>query len=58
MGEKWIRKGLEDKCISSILINPINPQKIYVSTIMGKEDGKDFLGGIYKSSDGGNRWEE
>lgn len=55
-GITWLRKGLDGKCVSSLLINPANPQIVYASSVIGKERGKDFQGGIFKSSDGGDGW--
>jgi photosystem II stability/assembly factor-like uncharacterized protein len=53
-GDTWFYRGLKGEYISSIVINPINSQKIYVAAV--KENKKE--GGIYKSIDGGNNWKK
>jgi photosystem II stability/assembly factor-like uncharacterized protein len=56
-GNTWFGKGLEGKRISSILISPANPQTIYVSSVLGKEEEENSQGGLYRSRDGGKNWE-
>lgn len=56
-GNTWVNKGLENKRISSILISPVNPQIIYVSSVLVREEKENFQGGIYRSHDGGKNWE-
>ncbi len=56
-GKKWKKMGFEDsERISGIEINPENNQEIYVGVLgplWGDYDGR----GVFKSSDGGETWE-
>jgi len=56
-GQNWIHLGLEaTEFISRIVIDPINPQRIYLGA-MGKLFGKNSDRGFYRSTDGGQTWE-
>ncbi len=55
-GTSWTHLGLEaTEYISRIIIDPSNPQNIYLGA-MGKLFGKNFDRGLYKSTDGGLTW--
>jgi photosystem II stability/assembly factor-like uncharacterized protein len=55
-GQNWVHLGLEaTEYISRIIIDPQNPQRIYLGA-MGKLFGKNPDRGLYKSTDGGNTW--
>jgi len=59
-GETWIEKndGLPwDKRAMTLVINPNNSSILYV-TIWATSGSKTWAGGVYKSSDGGNSWDE
>ncbi len=57
-GETWEFKGLPDSHhISVILINPGNPDIVYVS-VMGHLFSPNEERGIFKSTDGGDTWEK
>jgi photosystem II stability/assembly factor-like uncharacterized protein len=56
-GKNWEHKGLENsERISSILINPDNPNEITVG-VLGALWGDSEDRGIYRSTDGGTTWE-
>ncbi len=56
-GKNWKKKGLENsERISSIQINPNNNQEIYVG-VLGNLWGDSKERGVYKSTDGGDTWE-
>ena len=44
------------KVISRILVNPTDPNTVYVAVAGGGENGLAGLYGLYKSSDGGTTW--
>src|SRR5262245_44655864 len=46
-GADWTRRGLEGRAISSLVVDPSSPSRIYAAA------GAD---GIYRSSDGGVSW--
>ncbi|MCD4843341.1 MAG: hypothetical protein K8R25_02530 [Methanosarcinales archaeon] len=53
-GASWVLKGLAGNYISSVVVDPINTNTIYVSaqiTISGTQPG------LFKSTDGGNTWQ-
>lgn len=57
-GETWNYLGLgEQGIISKIQIDPSNPQNLYAAT-MGNPHKRDNERGIYKSSDGGQNWQQ
>lgn len=53
-GKTWVQKGLGSRLISSIVLNPSDPQIVYAA--VAEKDTQD--GGIYKSVDGGNNWKK
>ncbi len=56
-GASWQRMGFENsERISSIQINPDNPDEVYVG-IMGPLWGDSNERGVYKTTDGGQTWE-
>lgn len=58
-GENWepLTDGQPTLGVSSIIVNYDNPDEIYIGT--GDRDAGDAAGlGIYKSSDGGQTWDE
>lgn len=57
-GNTWLRKGLEGKRITSIVIDRADSKTLYVSSVAGREEGEHFQGGIYKSADGGDTWKQ
>jgi photosystem II stability/assembly factor-like uncharacterized protein len=57
-GDTWSRIGLEDsQHISRIRIHPKNPDLVYAA-VMGHLFGPNEERGVYRSSDGGNSWEQ
>jgi photosystem II stability/assembly factor-like uncharacterized protein len=57
-GESWEHKGLtEARIISRVLINPNNPEIVYASA-MGLPFEENPDRGLYKSTDGGDTWEQ
>jgi photosystem II stability/assembly factor-like uncharacterized protein len=57
-GEKWTYMGLkETERIAKIIINPRNPDIIYVAA-MGHLWNANPERGVYKTSDGGKTWEK
>jgi photosystem II stability/assembly factor-like uncharacterized protein len=57
-GDTWTHLGLEDECIvSKIIIDPDDTQTIYAST-MGLPFEKSSDRGLYKSTDGGQTWQQ
>ncbi len=55
-GRNWKLMGLEDsERISSIQINPDNPDEIYVG-VLGALWGDSEVRGVYKTTDGGENW--
>ena len=56
-GKTWTHIGLEDsRHISKILVNPANPDILYVAA-MGHAYGPNDMRGVYKSTDGGKTWQ-
>jgi photosystem II stability/assembly factor-like uncharacterized protein len=56
-GQSWTHLGLEaTEYISRIIVNPQNPQVIYLGA-MGKLWGKNSERGLYRSTNGGGSWE-
>ena len=43
---------------SDLLIDPDNPQQMYLSCWPRHIDGKDVCGGVYKTEDGGETWKQ
>ena len=57
-GDTWKKLGLEDsQHISRIRIHPKNPDLVYAA-VMGHLFGPNEERGVYRSSDGGNTWEQ
>jgi photosystem II stability/assembly factor-like uncharacterized protein len=57
-GKNWKLMGLEDsERISSIQINPDNPDEIYVG-VLGALWGDSEVRGVYKTTDGGQNWKK
>ena len=57
-GNSWRKRGLEkSERISSIQINPNNPNEIYVG-VLGALWGDSEDRGVYKTTDGGTTWEK
>ena len=57
-GQTWEHKGLDEVgSIGKVVINPNNPNVLYVAA-MGHLFDKNEERGIYKSSDGGDNWEQ
>lgn len=55
-GKTWKRVGLENsKAIHRILIDPVNPNVVYVG-VMGDPFTPDANRGVYKTTDGGTSW--
>ncbi|MFK7830251.1 MAG: WD40/YVTN/BNR-like repeat-containing protein [Congregibacter sp.] len=56
-GDSWQRAGLEDsQHISRIRIHPTNPNIAYAA-VMGHLFGSNDERGVYRTTDGGNTWE-
>ena len=56
-GDTWRRIGLEDsQHISRVRIHPKNPDLVYAA-VMGHLFGPNEQRGVYRSSDGGQSWE-
>jgi hypothetical protein len=53
-GESWFRisKGLPNPNVYSLAIDTAHPQVLYAGTFAGT-----FGSGVYRTTDGGNRWE-
>ncbi len=57
-GETFMNMGLkESEHISAIVINPVNPDIVYVA-VMGNLYSTNEQRGIYKTTDGGKTWEK
>ncbi|MEO2159500.1 MAG: hypothetical protein ABGX14_00130, partial [bacterium] len=57
-GKSWDFKGLgETRNIHRVLINPHNPDEVYVGA-QGAAWGESEHRGVYKTSDGGDSWEK
>jgi photosystem II stability/assembly factor-like uncharacterized protein len=57
-GKTWTHIGLEEsRHISRILVNPTNPDIVYVAA-MGHAYGPNEMRGVYRSSDGGKNWQK
>ncbi|MCB9276201.1 MAG: hypothetical protein H6564_19320 [Lewinellaceae bacterium] len=57
-GKSWEKSGLEkSERISSIQINPDNPDEVYVG-VLGALWGDSEDRGVYKTTDGGKSWEK
>lgn len=55
-GATWTNMGLTaQRIISRIVVDPVNPNNIYVGT-MGLPFERNNNRGLYKSTDGGNSW--
>ncbi|OGS19974.1 MAG: hypothetical protein A2252_01635 [Elusimicrobia bacterium RIFOXYA2_FULL_39_19] len=60
-GAKWekVNKSLEIAYPTDVAVHPLNPDIIYISAYYGYAvlyDGKEYLGGVYRSVDGGKNW--
>lgn len=57
-GDTWVKLGLEDtQHISRIRIHPKNPDVVYLAA-MGHLFGPNDERGVYRSTDGGDSWEQ
>ena len=57
-GKTWIHIGLEDsRHISEIVIHPQDPETVYVA-VQGALFGTSKDKGVYKTTNGGNTWEQ
>jgi len=57
-GETWEHKGLvNQRIISRIVVNPLDNSEVFVGT-MGLPFDRNDDRGLYKSSDGGDTWEQ
>jgi photosystem II stability/assembly factor-like uncharacterized protein len=57
-GRTWVRKGLENTGrISRIVIHPTNPNLVYVAS-QGHGYGPQRERGIFRTSDGGDTWQQ
>ncbi len=57
-GQSWEHLGLEEThYIARVAVDPQNPQRIYVAA-MGKLFGNNPQRGLYRSTDGGQTWEQ
>lgn len=57
-GDSWTRAGLEDsQHISRVRIHPRNPDVAYAA-VMGHLFGPNEQRGVYRTVDGGKRWEQ
>lgn len=57
-GSTWEHLGLEDtRYISRVVIDPLNSRRIFVAA-MGKLFGINSGRGLYRSTDGGQAWEQ
>jgi photosystem II stability/assembly factor-like uncharacterized protein len=55
-GKTWKKMGLEKTiCIHRVIIDPENPQTVYVGAI-GNPYGEHTERGVYKTTDGGETW--
>ncbi|MBO6575312.1 MAG: hypothetical protein JJ896_07855 [Rhodothermales bacterium] len=56
-GKTWFRIGLEDsERITNIVIHPRNPDLVYAA-VLGHLHGPHETRGVYRSTDGGESWE-
>ncbi len=56
-GETWSNIGLRGLYISSILINHVDQRVVYAASVMRSDEENGTTAGVYKSIDGGNKWE-
>ena len=57
-GKTWQKIGLEDsRRISRIRVHPTDPDRLWVA-VMGHLFGPNHQRGVYRSSDGGETWEQ
>ena len=57
-GRSWVHLGLADtRHISEIRIHPRDPDRVYVAAL-GHAFGPNSERGVYRSTDGGARWEQ
>jgi len=57
-GETWHHLGLDEtERISRIVINPLNPNIVYVGAL-GRSFGPNKERGVFRSKDGGETWEK
>ncbi len=57
-GDTWQYMGLKDsRNIANILINPANPEVVYVG-VLGSPWGPNSERGLYKTTDGGKSWKK
>ncbi len=56
-GDNWIHLGLEEtRYIGRIVVDPTDPQRVYAAA-MGKLFAPNSERGVYRSTDGGNSWQ-
>jgi photosystem II stability/assembly factor-like uncharacterized protein len=56
-GESWTHIGLEDsRQIGRILVDPADPDRVFVAAL-GHAYGPNQERGVYRSADGGKRWQ-
>ncbi len=57
-GKTWRNLGLHDShSISRIVINPLNPEIVYVA-VLGHNSGPNEERGVFMTSDGGEHWKK
>ena len=57
-GKTWRNLGLHDShSISRIVVNPINPEIVYVA-VLGHNSGPNEESGVFMTSDGGEHWKK
>ncbi len=57
-GKTWTHLGLEEtRHISDVIIHPVNPEIIYIAA-QGAQYGDSDERGVYRSTDGGETWEQ
>ena len=57
-GNSWEQKGLEDcGSVGRMVVHPQNPDIVYVAA-MGRLFSNGSQGGVYKTTDGGETWEQ
>jgi photosystem II stability/assembly factor-like uncharacterized protein len=57
-GSTWTQKGLSGARVNTIAIDPLNPQILYAGTGKPESSYSEEIIGIFKSTDGGETWEE
>jgi photosystem II stability/assembly factor-like uncharacterized protein len=57
-GTTWVHKGLVGARVNAIAINPEDPQTLYAGTGKPLSSYSGEIIGVFRSSDGGETWEE